>query len=81
MRKMSKVFFHAVIALIHLSGRRRLKKTCHCEMCGFVSLKARRKSLISVLYLEWFLGGLGGGKVGRDKTKEFSLLDKIIDIF
>lgn len=27
-------------------------------MCGFVSLKARRKSLISVLYLEWFLGGL-----------------------
>lgn len=64
----------AVITLIHLSRRRCLKKPCNCEMCRFVSLKARRKSLISLLYLESFLGGLvwegGGGKVGREKTKE-----------
>lgn len=58
----------AVIALTH----KQKTKPCHWEICHFVSLKARRKkSLINVLYLESFLGGLVWEGEGWGKTKEF----------
>lgn len=47
-------------------------------MCRFVSLKARRKSLISLLYLESFLGGLvwegGWRQGGQRKDKGDSII-------
>lgn len=57
-----------------------LGKPCHYEMCHFLSWKARMKSLINVLYLESFLGGLIlKGKRRRDgqgKDKGFLILGK-----
>lgn len=73
-----------VIAYRHFAKKRSLlKQTMSLRNCHFVLLKQGRRSLISVLYLELFLGGLiwgerEGGRQRKDKRISILIADNRI---